>query len=202
MKLYFVPRTRSTRPRWLLEELGVPFELVRLDPRKGDNRTPEYLQLNPAGKVPTFVDGDFVLFESAAICMQLADRFPEKKLAPPVGSPERGHYYQWMFFAMTEIEPRLVQLFTQKFSLPEAERDPKIVADNTERYLKSAKIVEDHLNTHTHLLGAEFSAADVVMASLLAWANYLELIDDRFPNLGNYLQRNLDRPAAKRALSG
>jgi glutathione S-transferase len=83
MKLYFAPRTRAVRPRWLLEELGVPYELVKLDPSKQENKTPAFLALHPFGEIPVLVDGDVTLFESAAICLYLADRFPEKNLAPP-----------------------------------------------------------------------------------------------------------------------
>jgi glutathione S-transferase len=202
MKLYFVPKTRSTRPRWVLEELGVPHELVRLDPRKGENRSPEYLKLNPGGHVPTLVDGDTVIFESAAICMQLADQHLDKGLAPKLGTPERGQYYQWLFFAMTELEPKLVQVMLHERFLPEGERDPKVASDNKQAFLKAAKIVEDHLLTHTHLLGADFTVADVVMTSVFAWANWLDVMEDLFPHIASYVQRNLDRAAAKRALSG
>src|SRR4051812_46138318 len=102
LKLFYVPRTRSTRPRWLLEELGVPFELVRLTPP--DTRKPEHLAINPLGHVPVLQDGDFTLFESAAIALYLGEKFPEKKFLPPSGSRERGEVYQWLFFGMTELE--------------------------------------------------------------------------------------------------
>src|SRR5216684_3336120 len=88
MQLYFAPRTRASRPRWLLEELEVPYELVKLDLSKQESRTPAYLALHPFGEVPVLVDGDVTLFESSAICLYLADRFPEKRLAPSLGSPD------------------------------------------------------------------------------------------------------------------
>ncbi len=99
MQLYFAPRTRASRPRWLLEELEVPYELVKLDLSKQESRTPAYVALHPFGEVPVLVDGDVTLFESSAICLYLADRFPEKRLAPSLGSPDRGPYLQWMLFA-------------------------------------------------------------------------------------------------------
>ncbi|MEZ4302554.1 MAG: glutathione S-transferase N-terminal domain-containing protein, partial [Polyangiaceae bacterium] len=105
MKLYFAPRTRATRPRWLLEQLGEPYELVNVDLEKGEHKQLPYLRIHPLGRVPALVDGDAVIFESIAICMYLADKYPEKKLAPPVGTPERGQYYQWMLFAASELEP-------------------------------------------------------------------------------------------------
>src|ERR1700733_14190179 len=83
MKLYFAPRTRASRPRWLLEELGVPYELVRLDLSTQENRAPEFLAVSPLGQLPALVDGDTTLLEPSAICLYLADRSPEKQLAPP-----------------------------------------------------------------------------------------------------------------------
>ena len=105
LKLYHAAQTRSIRPRWLLEEVGAPYELARLSLEQGDNKTPDYLRLNPNGRVPTLVDGDLVLYESAAIVQHLADRFAEKRLAPPIGTPARGLYYQWIHYTMSEIEP-------------------------------------------------------------------------------------------------
>src|SRR5688572_28976588 len=109
MKLYFAPRTRSVRPRWLLEELGVPYELVRLDLPKQEGRTAAHLALHPFGEVPVLVDGDVTLFEPTAICIYLADRFPEKRLAPPPGSPDRGPYLQWLLFAEVTLDPLVIE---------------------------------------------------------------------------------------------
>src|SRR6266581_3251982 len=104
MKLYYVPMTRSNRPRWLLEELGAPYEIVRLDIGAKENRRAEYLALNPLGHVPTLVDGDLVLFETLAICLYLADKFYERGLAPSFESPERAAYLQWTVFATVSAE--------------------------------------------------------------------------------------------------
>jgi len=92
LTLYYSPQSRAIRPRWLLEEIGVPYELKRLNLQAGEQKKPGYLKINPNGTVPALVDGDLALFESAAICQYLADKFPEKRLAPPVGTPERGRY--------------------------------------------------------------------------------------------------------------
>src|SRR5687768_8158359 len=101
MKLYFAPRTRSVRPRWLLEELGLPYELVKLDLSREEHRTPAHLGLHPLGDVPVLEDGEVTLFVSPAIILYLADRSPEKRLAPPMESPDRGPYLQWLLFAET-----------------------------------------------------------------------------------------------------
>ena len=106
MKLYYAPQTRAVRPRWLLEEIGAPYTLVRLDMSKGEHKTPEYVKIHPHGAVPALVDGDVTMFESAAICAYLADKFPEKRLAPPVGSPARATYYQWIIYSMATLSSR------------------------------------------------------------------------------------------------
>src|SRR5256885_9492904 len=105
MKLYYAPQTRATRPRWMLEEIGVPYELVRLQLSKGEHKQPEYLKIHPHGAVPAYSDGEVTMFESAAICAYLADKFPDKRLAPPLGSPQRGLYYQWLVYARAHKEP-------------------------------------------------------------------------------------------------
>src|SRR5690242_1811924 len=99
LTLYHSGQSRSIRPRWLLEEIGTRYELVRLNLQNGDQKKPEYLKINPNGAVPALVDGEVRLFESAAICQYLADRFPEKRLAPAVGTPARGYCYQWIHYA-------------------------------------------------------------------------------------------------------
>ena len=122
LKLYHSAQSRSTRPRWLLEEIGAPYELVRVDLGKQEHKTPQYLQIHPHGVVPALVDGDLALIESGAICAYLADKFPAARLAPAVGTPERGRYYQWMFYTMATLEPPLLQVFMNTVQLPEAQR--------------------------------------------------------------------------------
>jgi glutathione S-transferase len=127
LTLYHAAQSRSVRPRWLLEELGVPYEVKRLSLSAGEHKKPEYLKLNPNGQVPTLVDGDLALFESGAICQYLTDKFPEKGFAPPVGTPDRGRYYQWIHYAMSGIEPPAVTIFMHTIMKPEAERLPQLV---------------------------------------------------------------------------
>src|SRR5579859_6645904 len=98
MKLYFAPGTRATRPRWMLEELGIPYEIVTVDLEAKENREPGYLRIHPLGRVPVLVDDEVTVFESIAICMYLAERHSERGLAPPVSSPLRAQYYQWLLF--------------------------------------------------------------------------------------------------------
>jgi glutathione S-transferase len=201
MKLYFAPRTRSIRPRWLLEELEVPYELVKLDLSKQENKTPAYLAVHPFGDVPALVDGDTTLFESLAICLYLADRFPEKHLAPPLGSAERGHYHQWMVFAERSVEPVVLE-FYKLAQLPE---DKKANAQEDVDKLRPRlndmlDIIDARLDGREVLAGDHFTAADLVMASILHLANTLKLLEGH-ARLVEYVFRHTKRPASRKAVS-
>ncbi|AGC45316.1 glutathione S-transferase [Myxococcus stipitatus DSM 14675] len=193
MKLYFAPRTRATRARWLLEELEVPYELVTLDLARQENTTPEYLSVHPQGEVPALVDGHLTLLDSLSICLHLADRFPEKHLAPPPGSSDRGRYYQGMVFAETRLEPAVMELY----------KNPQRASDVSMRHPLAVllDIVDKALGTRDVLVGNTFTAADVLTASLLHLANTLMLLDAH-PRLVAYVRRHTQRPAVRRAVSG
>jgi glutathione S-transferase len=202
MKLYFAPRTRATRPRWLLEELGEPYELVRLDLSKRENETPAYRAVHPLGDVPALVDGEVTLFESAAICLYLADRFPEKQLAPPPGSAERGPYYQWLLFAEASLEP-VVMVFHRHAQLPEEQKATghEEFARHRTRLNEVLAIIDARLEGREYLVGGHFTAADIVMASILHLASHLQLLGEH-PRLVEYVKRHTQRPAVRRAVSG
>jgi glutathione S-transferase len=199
MRLYYVPKTRATRPRWVLEELGVPYDLVRLDPAKGETRSAEHLARQPLGHVPVLEDGDVRIFESAAICLWLAERFPEKGLVPPPGTPGRAATYQWLFFAVTELEPPLNTLSGQRRK-PAEERDPRRIDDAKERFRKAAAVIDAAVRGRPHLLGEGFSVADVVVGACLAWGR-AALALEGLPAAEAYLARLRERPAWKRALA-
>jgi glutathione S-transferase len=194
MKLYFAPRTRATRARWLLEELGVPYELIKLDLARQEHTTPAYLAVHPLGEVPALVDGEVTLLESLAICLHLADRFPEKHLAPLMGSAERGPYYQWMAFAEVSLEPVVMAFYGSAHSNEE-------LAKHRTRLTAVLDVINVGLGGREVLVGGTFTAADVVMASILHLANTLKLLDGH-PRLVEYVKRHTQRPAVRKAVSG
>jgi glutathione S-transferase len=198
IKLYHSRQSRSVRPRWLLEEIGAPYELVTLDMQKGEHKTPAYMKVHPHGAVPALVDGDLQLFESAAICAYLADKFPEKRLAPPVGTPARGLYYQWMVYAIATLEPPVIDVFMQTAMLPEAERSPAVLAAARKKFGDVANVLEQALGTRPFLLGEQFTAVDVMIGSTLAWAQMLGLLEGK-KTLQEYVQRLSERPASQKA---
>ena len=182
MKLYFSPRTRATRSRWLLEELEIPYELEKVDI---ETKTP----LPPFGEVPMLVDGALTLFESQAICLYLADKFPEKLLAPAVGSANRALYYQWIAFAETRLEPLLLKFHDQS-----AEPHHRAALNHL------FDVVTGTLGDREVLVGTMFTVADLVMASILHLANTLKLLDGH-PKLVEYVARHTARPAVRRSLA-
>jgi glutathione S-transferase len=198
LKLYHSPQSRSVRPRWLLEEIGAPYELVKLDFHKGEHKTPAYMKVHPHGAVPALVDGDLQLFESAAICAYLADKFPEKRLAPPLGTPARGLYYQWMVYAIATLEPPVIDVFMHAAMLPETERKPAVLEAARKKFADVATVLEQALGTRPFLLGEQFTAADVMIGSTLGWAQMLGLLEGR-KTLQEYVQRLSERPALQKA---
>jgi glutathione S-transferase len=198
LKLYHSPQSRSVRARWLLEELGVPYELATLDLRKGEQKAPAYMKVHPHGAVPALVDGDLQLFESAAICAYLADKFPEKRLAPPLGTAARGLYYQWMVYAIATVEPPVIDVFMHTAMLPETERKPAVIEAARKKFADVATVLEQALGTRPFLLGDQFTAADVMIGSTLGWAQMLGLLEGR-KTLQQYVQRLSERPALQKA---
>jgi glutathione S-transferase len=200
LKLYHSAQSRSVRPRWLLEEVGAPYDLVRLDFSKQEHKTPGYLQIHPHGVVPALVDGDLKLMESAAICAYLADKFPAARLAPPVGTPDRGRYYQWMVYAVATLEPPLMQVFMHTVRLPEAERSARVADEGRTKFGEAAEVIAGGLAGKAFLLGEQLSAADVMIGSTLVWSQFMGLLNSR-PALGEYVQRLMSRPAYQRAFA-
>lgn len=193
LKLFYIPNTRASRVRWMLEELQVPYELARID--WATARGEEYRKkVHPLGAVPALQDGDTVVIESAAIIAHLADKFPEKGLAPPPG--ERGGYYQWIVYAMATLEPLVVAFNDHTRKLPEEQRVSNIADAARRSFVNAAAPVARELHGKEWILG-RFSAADVVLGSVMAWASGIKITDD--PALLGYADRVRARPSWQNA---
>ena len=194
LTVYGCPNTRSSRVLWTLEEAGAEYEYVAVDLRAGAGRQPEYLALNAGGKVPTLVDGELVLTESAAICTYLGDRFPAAGLTAPVGSPERAHCDQWCYFALSELEQPLWTLAKHTFALPEERRVPAVVDTARWEFAVAAKVLAAGLGPREFIAGDRLTVADILIAHTLAWAQACKLPLEH-DNLTAYAARLLARPA-------
>jgi glutathione S-transferase len=199
MKLYGFGPTRSLRALWSLRELGVDFEFEVVNLLAGDHQRPEFLRLNPAGKVPVLVDGDLVLTESAAIVLYLAEKYPEKKLLPS-DLATRAQVYRWIMFAMTELEPPLWRITRHTALLPEEKRLPRDVALAREDFARMAVVFEQHMAGRAFIVGDAITACDCVTAYLMDWANEKGLLEDK-PNLQAYLKRMYGRPTAAQRIA-
>jgi glutathione S-transferase len=191
MKLYWAPRSRSFSALWLMEETGQPYERVLTDITKGAQKTPEYLAINPMGKVPALSDGEAALAEAAAICAYVAERYPRAQLAPPVGDPKRAKYLYWLFFAPSCIEPAMVQLATKIEMSPVSAGwgDAQRVFD----------VLDAALAKGPWILGDQFSAADVAIGSALNFAVRLFKMAPSRPSFERFLDACAARPAFQRA---
>lgn len=193
--LYGSPSTAALVVHWLLIELQVDFELRMLDFDRQEQKSPEYLALNPQGRVPTLVLDGQVLTESVAIAMHLADLYPHAGLAPPPGTPERAAYYRWMLFCAYTLMPAYRDWFYP---------DEPAGADNVERVRASARAflekawdeVAAHLDAHgPYLLGEHCSAADFVLVMLMRWSRNMPRPTDTWPALQAHARRMKARPA-------
>jgi glutathione S-transferase len=191
MQLYWAPRTRSFSTLWLMEETGQPYERVLIDLTKGAQKTPEYLAINPMGKVPALKDGDATLAEAAAICAYVAERYPDAKLAPSLGDPLRAKYLYWLFFAPSCIEPAMVQVATkvEMSSVSAGWGDAQLVFD----------VLDAALTKGPWLLGETFSAADIAVGSGLNFAVRLFKMVPSRPSFERYIDACAARPAFQRA---
>ena len=194
MKLYGFPPTRSIRALWTLRELGVDFELVNVNLPAGDHRRPEFLTLNPAHKVPVLVDGDFVLTESVAIVLYLAEKYPEKGLLP-TGIEERARVNHWLLFTATELEQPLWRIARHTALYPEDKRLPADVPLARADFGDMAVVMEKHMSGRRFIVGDHVTVADFVAAYTLDWANEVHLLDES-PHLRRYMEEMYARPKA------
>ena len=186
MKLYYNPKSRAAIAKWMLDECGADYEIVPIDFTKREHKTPEFLKINPAGKLPALVDGEVKVFEGAAICLYLGEKFPGAKLAPQIGSPERGRYLSLMVYSTSQLEPAMGDALSGVTTL--AQRgwtDFETVKD----------VVERELGEEPYLFGNWFTAADVMIGSMFIWKRMWGGPPDR-PKLEAYVDRLLARPAA------
>lgn len=189
LTLYYNPMSRGRIVHWMLEEVGAPYELKTLDLAKKEHKTPEYLKLNPMGKIPTLVHRGVVVTESAAILAYLADAFPQAGLAPAIDSPERGTYYRWLFFAASCVEYALIDKAYPRVIAPDAGHIGYGTIENTVNTLEKAV-------SNGFILG-KFSAVDVFIASQIGWTMRTGALETR-PAFEKYLKVCTDRPAYKK----
>lgn len=192
LTFYTNPMSRGRITRWMLEEIGQPYETVLLE-YAADMKARDYLAINPMGKVPAIKHGDTVVTEGAAICAYLADAFPDSGLAPPPGDPLRGPYYRWLFFAAGPVEAAVTAKSLGLLAPP----DKKMMAGYGS-FEDTIDTLETAVAKGPYICGAQFTAADVYVGSQIGWGMMFGSIDKR-PAFEDYFGRIGSRPAAVRA---
>jgi glutathione S-transferase len=192
LTLYHAAPSRSSIVRWMLEEIGEPYEIQLLSLSKGENRAPDYLAVNPMGKVPALRHGDAVITEAAAICAYLADEFPRAKLSVPIGDSRRGPYLKWLFFGPSCIEPAMMD---RAFPRKEEARRAALGYGDFDTVIK---VLTDAVARGPYILGEQFTAADVVIGSTLRFGMLFKLLPEQ-PEFTAYTGRMAQRPALQRA---
>ncbi|VVE64151.1 glutathione S-transferase [Pandoraea anapnoica] len=203
-RLFYYPSNASMAPHIVLEEIGQPFELVLVDRNHNEHKSAEYLRLNPNGLIPVLADGGMVLYETAAICLHLADTAPESELAPKLATPERAEFYKWLMWLTNTLQSALIVYF-----YPERWVDVGNVAgvDQVRAHAESKigtllEQLEQQLQSSggPWLLGNQYSILDPYAFMLCRWTRGFKNPARERALLGQYLQRMLVRPAVQRVL--
>jgi len=200
--LFWAPGTAAMAPHAALEEIGAPHKLVKVDLKSGEHRQPEYLKLNPKGRVPVLVQGDDVFSESAAILMHLADRHPEAKLAPQPGTPERARYYQWLLYLSNTVQPTIMDYFHPDWTLDDPAHQAALKASAEKRAGTTFDYIDAELaKGGPYLLGAQFSAPDLFLHMLARWSRWFNKTGYQYPHVKRCTDLVKARPAVQRMMA-
>jgi glutathione S-transferase len=202
--LHYYPSNASMTPHMLLRELGVPFELKYVDRNAGAHKSPEYLKLNPNGLIPVLVDGDLVLYETAAIVLHLVDTNPAAGLAPAVGTAERAMFYKWLVWLSSTVQAMMPHYFySDRMVAPANAAGAAEVKAQAEIKLGAMfDQIEAHLASHggSWMAGERFSALDPYTFMLCRWSRGFARPARTLPHIGPFLDRMLARPAVQKVI--
>lgn len=200
IKIYGSPRSSAGRCFVLLEELGVPYEVAPLDMRAREHKSPEFLKLNPNGKVPVLVDGDFVIWESIAINHYLCEKYRPSLLGN--GPRVRGQVQQWSVWAMVDFQPPLIDMLIQLVFVPEERRDMALVERSRKKVPGLMQILEKGIGNKTYAVGQELTVADFNLASVVNVAVALGMPLDSTPNVKRWFAMMKSRPSFQKFADG
>ena len=205
IQLYYHPGNASLAPHMLLEEIGAPFELLLVDRANAAHKSPQYLKLNPNGQIPVLVDGDLVLYETAAICLHVSDTHPQARLAPPIQTVERAHFYKWLVWCTNTPQAMLMHYFYSERLVNEGDAGAaaQVKAHAEAKVGAMLDQLDAQLASHgaEWLLASTYSAVDPYALMLCRWTRGFSRPARSLPHLGPYLQRVLARPAIQRTFA-
>lgn len=198
MKLYFAPNSRALRVAWLLEEMGLPYDLVRFELGAAEMRAPEFRAISPMGRVPLLEDGEVRLFESGAILEYLLARHGDGRFRPDVSSPNFPAYLQWLHYSEGMLMPPVNSYMVETFFLP-PERQSEVHAKRAKKLLGQMLVAVDAALAGSDFLAGQFSAADIMTGSAAITARRIGVDMEAMPNLTDYIDRLSQRPAYQAA---
>lgn len=197
LTLHYFPGNASFTPHCLLNEIGQPFALALVDRSVEAQRSAAYLRLNPHGRIPTLVDGELVVYETAAIVLYLVDRFPEAELAPLVGTPERALFYRFVAHLCSTVQPEMYPYFYPEQHVTDSAHAHD-VRDSAERRLRAMfEKIDLQVGAGPWALGQRYSAVDPYLLMLVRWTRRMKRPARELPNLARHAERVLARPAVQ-----
>ena len=200
LTLHYYPGNASLLPHMMLREIGAEFELRLVDRTQNAQKRPEYLALNPNGRIPVLVDGDLVLFETAAIALHLADKFPGSGLAPPVGAGERARFYKWMVHLTNTLQAEYRAWFYPEEHVSDTAAAPAVKEAAAERLNGIFDRIAAQIAPGPWVLGERFSAADLFLFMLIRWGRLMPRPPRTLPALGALADRVTARPAVRQTI--
>ncbi len=198
IRIYGVSASRSLRPLWLLEETGIEYEHISIDFHGHEVHSAQYLAINPNGKVPAMKDGELILFESMAINMYIAKKYGGPLF--PDSDTDAARANMWSFWVMSEVEHSLLTVLLHKRVLPQEARDNSKVEHNLHLLRQPFGVLNQALQDNPYLLGNQFTVADLNVASVFSWCRPARINLHDWPNLRDWLEKCVKRPACRRAI--
>ncbi|WP_028022472.1 glutathione S-transferase family protein [Enterovibrio calviensis] len=196
-KLFYYPRNASWAPHMLLEEIGADYELVLVDRKSEEQKSNDYLKLNPTGRIPTLVTDDLVIFESAAICVHLCDEHPHSNMIPNIGDKYRPEFYQWLFYLTSTIQPEMMLYIYPHKHTSCINTAESISRTQEDRVTEMFKLIDSQLENKTFLVGNQLSVCDFFLFMLSYWASGFKKPPLSFEHLARYLKELAKRPSVK-----
>jgi glutathione S-transferase len=194
-QLYYYPLNASMAPHFILEELSVDFELILVDRKSDAQKSPDYLALNPAGRIPTLIDNGFAIFESPAICVHLAEAHPSSNLIPNIGDNNRALFFQWMMYLTNTVQAELMVYFYPQKHTTDVKSVKAIIETQETRVTEMFKLLDSELENKDFLIGESISACDYFLFMLAVWADEFKHPPLAFKNLSRYLRKLAQRDA-------
>ncbi|WP_041736977.1 glutathione S-transferase family protein [Colwellia psychrerythraea] len=194
-QLYYYPLNASMAPHFILEELNVDFELIIVDRKSNAQKSPNYLALNPAGRIPTLVDDGLAIFESPAICIHLAENHPSSNLIPKVGEKNRALFFQWLMYLTNTVQAELMVCFYPQKHTTNVKTVDNIIEAQEVRITEMFNLLDRELENKDFLVGNSISVCDYFLFMLAVWADEFKKPPLGFSNLSRYLRKLAKRDA-------